>query len=128
VHRRLAGPPRGRPGLPLTVDRRLLAFAGLLAVLSLGLPWGTPPDAGPGFEQPARVLVPVAGLLVWWAVRHGSRRIAWAGPAVAVVALATGGTGGAGRILLAAAVLVLAAALLRAGSANPAPQPAARLR
>ncbi|MGF1661104.1 MAG: hypothetical protein ACFCVG_01295 [Kineosporiaceae bacterium] len=111
----MAGAPRGHRGDPLTVDRRLLVLGGVLATLSLGLPWGTGPDAAPGFGQPARVLVPVAAALVWWGVRRGSRAAAWSGPAVAGVALTSSGAAGAGPVLLSGAVLVVAVALVRAG-------------
>jgi hypothetical protein len=160
----------------LSVDRRLLALGGLLAGVSLALPWGVReeqlldaelPFAYPvpvgdttwyfpdsldvevavpvvvrGLEHPARLLAFAAALLVWWAVSRGSRRIAWLGIAVAGAALPIGGTGGAGRVLLAAGLAVVALALVRAapartgadeGSAGPDegrdPQPAAaRLR
>ncbi len=39
MRRRVAGAPRGHRGDPLTVDRRLLVLGGVLATLSLGLPF-----------------------------------------------------------------------------------------
>ncbi|MGF1648382.1 MAG: hypothetical protein ACFCVF_15880 [Kineosporiaceae bacterium] len=84
-----------------------------------------------GVEHPVRVLAVVAGLLVWWAVRRGSPGTAWLGLAVAATALPMGGFAGAGRVVLAAGVLVVAVALLgttTGRSAGPQPQPAARLR
>jgi hypothetical protein len=157
----------------LTVDRHLLTLGGLLAGVSMGMPWGvrqeqlldvTLPFAVPvpvggtnwtfpdsvdldvavpvvvhGLEHPVRVLAVVGAVLVWWAVRHGSRLTAWLGLLVAAAALPLGGTAGSGRVVLAAGLVVVTVALLRASGPAPpdgqrrtgvrdAPQPAARLR
>ncbi len=92
------------PAEPRT--RVLLAAAGALAVLSLGLPWGLLP----GTAHPARVAVLGAVALVLVALRTGRPRLLTAGAAVAGVGVLLGGVDATpGRLALAAATACLVA-------------------
>ena len=100
----------------LPVLRSALALAGFLLLLSFGLPWERTP-ATPGTGHLMRVTSLFAVLLLWQAVRRGSRSLAGRALAVAAVALPFGlGQGAAepGRLcyLGAMAAAALAVGLL----------------
>ena len=119
---------------------RLLLVAAALAVVAVGLPWSGHPsgpdaihtDAGRetvllGGQHPVRVLAVVGALLIWAALRRGSRRGALTGLAVAAAALPIGGWGGGapGRVCYLLALLIAAAAVVaERPAADPAPAPA----
>jgi hypothetical protein len=107
----------------------LLAAAGALLALSVGLPWGTVPgppgDAGTagttitGSAHPMRFIGLLGLLVLAWAIRRGSRRAGWAAVGIAVLALPTGldpGHPGAGRVCY---LLAIAAAAAWAGLVRP---------
>jgi hypothetical protein len=122
---------RGR----LSFHPRLMVLAGVLTAVSLGLPWVARPrpldgvpvggvgSGGelPGFSHPVRVIALVAAVLLWWAVRQGSRRIAVAACLVAVTALPLGLTQGvsSGRICFALAIVAAVVAIWRTPVATP---------
>ncbi len=109
-----------------------------LAVVSVGLPWasprfparawGTVELTSSGTSHPVRVIVLVAALLLWWAVRAGSRRGALAACLVAATALPLGLSAGlsagltSGRISYALAIVLAVTAIWRSPVAAP-PQP-----
>jgi hypothetical protein len=83
----------------VTVNRRLLALAGLLALLALGLPWERIPDIPgaefsgatvPGTDHPMRLTGALAAALLWWAIRRDSRTLAWLAIGVGALALPIG--------------------------------------
>ncbi|KQS66905.1 hypothetical protein [Modestobacter sp. Leaf380] len=98
--------------------RLLLAVAGVLGVLSPGLPWGVLP----GTAHPARVAVLGAAVLAALALRTGRARLLTAAAAVGAVGVLLGGLDATpGRLALAGAVacLVLAALAERSPAAAP---------
>jgi hypothetical protein len=114
-------------GTRLAVQRRLLLMAGVLAAVSVGLPWTVvrPAAAGmPGLQlagtsHPVRVIALAAAVALWWAVHRASRTSALAALLVAATALPLGISAGltSGRIVYAAAIAVAAVAIWR----SPAP-------
>ena len=90
----------------------LLAIAGALTLLSLGLPWG--PFVS-GADHAMRVTGAAAALLVLLGVRRAQDRLVIAGLAVAAIALPIGLTGGtgSGRAAYGLAIAVAALTLLR---------------
>jgi hypothetical protein len=111
---------------PLRTDRTSLIAAGVLGLLSLGLPWErfadipgtvipeivvayptgdldvtisyTPPiyfptipgGTVPGTDHPMRLIGLAAALLLWWAIRVGSRGTGWLALAVGALAVPLG--------------------------------------
>jgi hypothetical protein len=90
-----------------------LAASGVLAVLSLGLPWSAS-TAGTG--APSRVAIIAAIALVTTGLVRGRDRLLSAAVLVAAAGVLIGGVGPSpGRLSLAAAVACLAVGLRRTG-------------
>lgn len=90
----------------------LLALAGALALLSLGLPWGY---GSVGADHAMRVTGAAGALLVLAGVRRARRQLVVAGLAVAALAMPIGLTSGAGsgRTAYGMAIALAAITLLR---------------
>ncbi len=94
-----------------SVRRPLLLISGLLALVSVGLPWA---PGLIGAQHPMRALLALAAPLLWWALRRGRQALAWAALGLATLALPMAGTGGtlpSGRLVYTLAVLVAAVAV-----------------
>ena len=89
--------------------RRWVAAGGVLAAISLGLPWA---PGAPGSTQPSRVLVVTALVLVVLALRRGRPVLLPAAAAVAAGGVVLGGLDSSpGRLALAVAVFCLLGAV-----------------
>jgi len=116
----------------LPVHPLLIVLAGVLAAVSIGLPWVPRPSpsgvavgatgagATAGTAHPVRVIALVAAVLLWWAVRRGSRRGALAACLIATTALPLGLTAGvtSGRICYTLAIALAVVAIWR----SPVPE------
>jgi hypothetical protein len=104
---------------PLPVRTRPLLAAGVVAVVSLGLPWGAGPGSGggvpgagpgtvPGLQLPVRALLALAVVLIWVAVHRSRPALARAGLALGALGLLTGLGGGilAGHLVYLVALLL----------------------
>ena len=90
----------------------LLALAGALALLSVGLPWGR---GGVGADHAMRVTGVAGALLVLAGARRDRRQLVVAGLGIAALALPIGLSGGtsSGRTAYGMALAITALTLLR---------------
>jgi hypothetical protein len=95
----------------LSARRPLLLISGLLALISVGLPWSAGSTGG---QHPMRALLALSAPLLCWALSRGLQRVAWAALGLAALALPmmpTGDTLQSGRLVYALAILVAAVAV-----------------
>ncbi|HET9655242.1 MAG TPA: hypothetical protein VFP72_07800 [Kineosporiaceae bacterium] len=113
---------RTRAALP--ARPRVILLAGVLAVVSIALPWsagavaigsGVSAAELSGTTHAVRVIAPAAAALLWWAVHRGSTRGALGALLLAATALPIGLSTGlaGGRIVYLMALAVAAVAVWR---------------